>query len=253
MAACVDLISQLMEGAATRAKTLGRPLVTLSYAQSLDGSLATRSGQGLALSCAETKLLTHRLRAVHAGILVGIGTVLADDPSLTARLVGGPHPQPVILDRTLRLPIESRLAARRDLPVWVFCGPDAALERQSALEARGVKVLRVGCDPGGNLDLAEVLACLSQLGLASLMVEGGSRVLTSFLRSGLADQALITIAPFWAGGLPSVAGSLGRGNVFPVMEDLRCELIGRDLVAWGRMGKGFYETASPVFHSPTAG
>ena len=112
-------------------------MVTLSYAQSLDGSLTTRRGERLTLSGEETKLLTHRLRAAHDAILVGIGTVLADNPKLTARLVGGPHPLPVVLDRRLRIPMDSEIIQRTDLIPWVVCGEDAPAKRSRAVDGPG--------------------------------------------------------------------------------------------------------------------
>ncbi len=87
----------------------GRPLVSLCYAQSLDGSLAARGGKTLRLSGPESMALTHRLRAAHDAILVGIGTILADNPSLTVRYAAGKNPQPVILDSSLRFPLNANL------------------------------------------------------------------------------------------------------------------------------------------------
>lgn len=249
----MDLISQLMRGATERAAALGRPLVTLSYAQSLDGSLSARRGEGLAISCPETKLLTHQLRAANAGILVGIGTVLADDPSLSARLAGGPHPQPVVLDRLLRVPLEARLLMRKELPPWVFCGPDATEDRLLALEALGARVMRVSPGMNACLDLGEVLVRLAELGLSSLMVEGGGKVITSFLKEGLADQAMLTLAPVWIGGMASVNEKLGKRMVYPALTEVHFKQVGRDLVIWGKIGEDTYESSGPVFYGPTAG
>ena len=249
----MEFIDELMAGAAVRASRMSRPLVTLSYAQSLDGSLSALQGEGLALSCAESRRLTHRLRAANAAILVGIGTVLADDPSLSARLVGGPHPQPVVLDRRLRIPPEARLVQCRELPPWVFCGPEAPGERQGVLEALGVRVLRVNLSSWGGLDLNLVLGQLARLGIASLMVEGGGRVISSFLKERLADQAMLTIAPVWVGGWKSINEGLGRRMVYPALGDPHYEQVGRDLVVWGRIGEERYESSGAVFYRPAAG
>ena len=111
-------IDQLLARATTHRLQTGRPLVSLSYAQSLDGSLAARRGSPLLLSGKASMQLTHRLRASHDAILVGIGTILADDPQLTVRLVQGPQPQPVILDSHLRLPPNARVFQGPKLP-WI--------------------------------------------------------------------------------------------------------------------------------------
>ncbi|MCK4899238.1 MAG: RibD family protein, partial [Anaerolineales bacterium] len=102
-------IDELLADAKADSQSAERPLVTLSYAQSLDGSIAVRRGSPLSLSSPEAMTLTHRLRAAHETILVGIGTVLADNPRLTVRLVEGRNPQPIILDSHLRLFLDANL------------------------------------------------------------------------------------------------------------------------------------------------
>ncbi|MDD2558493.1 MAG: RibD family protein [Desulfuromonas sp.] len=97
-----------------------RPFVTLSYAQSWGGSITTKRGQPVVLSGADSNLLTHQLRSLHDGILVGIDTVLADDPQLTVRYWSGENPQPIILDTALRMPKNARLCHHPDKDCWVF-------------------------------------------------------------------------------------------------------------------------------------
>ncbi len=249
----MDIIERLLEDVSGRSGRLERPVVTLSYAQSLDGSLTTSRGRRAAISCAETKLLTHRLRAAHAAILVGIGTVLADDPQLTARLAGGPNPLPVVLDRSLRIPPDSRLIRRGDVRPWVACGEDAPAGAVERLAEQGVRLLRVAADDQGRLDLRAVLRALWQDGRESLMVEGGARVISSFLSERLADQAVLTIAPVWFGGPPGLESHVGRQGVFPCLLEPHFQPMGRDLVAWGRLGEGFYAEESAVFQRAAAG
>src|SRR5262249_3832268 len=100
-------IAALVQRAAAHPRRTGRPFVTLSYAQSVDGSIAARPGQPLALSGAQSMTLTHQLRVAHDAILVGIGTVLADNPRLTVRLVEGKNPQPIVADSHLRFPLSA--------------------------------------------------------------------------------------------------------------------------------------------------
>lgn len=202
-----------------------RPLVTLSYAQGLDGSIAARRGQPAAISSPESLQLTHRLRAAHAAILVGIGTVLSDDPQLTVRLAPGRSPQPVVLDSRLRLPLSARLLEHPHTP-WLFATVEAEDAAQSALERLGTRVERQPLP--GRVDLDPMLARLAELGVASLMVEGGGQVITAFLEAGLVDRAVVTVAPI------NLQGYTIRGAI-PEMKDMHSEDVGRDLVLFGRL------------------
>jgi 3,4-dihydroxy 2-butanone 4-phosphate synthase/GTP cyclohydrolase II len=218
-----------------RLSASGRPLVTLAYAQSLDGSIAIRRGQGAAISGPETLRLTHRLRAAHQAILVGVGTVLADDPQLTVRLWDGPNPQPVILDSALRTPPTSRLVTRPGANPWIFTTPESAgSPRARLLEQFGARIFPVPL-LSGQLDLSAVLNELGRQGVKSLMVEGGARVLQAFVFQRLADYALITLAPLWLGGLPVAETSLERSGAFPALAEMDVETCGSDLVIFGRL------------------
>jgi 3,4-dihydroxy 2-butanone 4-phosphate synthase/GTP cyclohydrolase II len=219
----------LAQAAAFRAE-FGRPLVTLSYAQSLDGSLTARRGQPLALSGAASAALTHSLRSAHAAILVGIGTVLADDPSLTVRHVPGPSPQPVVLDSRLRFPLQARLL-RHPRGVWVACS-GADPQKRLALQSAGARLLDLPPDEAGRVSLPALLACLADEGIDSLMVEGGARVIRAFLSQGLADTLVLTIAPLFVGGLHAIEGLLPD---FPRLEEAGYERLGEDLIVWGRI------------------
>ncbi len=182
---------------------MSRPLITLSYAQSIDGSITAVPGQPLALSGPEAMKLTHELRASHDAILVGVGTVLADNPRLTARLASGPNPQPVVLDSRLRFPLNAALLSHPRPPIIAAaCHADAQL--QATLEAAGAKVIRFPAGDGGYVHLPALLEWLLQNGIKSLMVEGGSAVITSFLSARLVDRVIITIAPRFVGGLHAV-------------------------------------------------
>src|SRR5512143_3069618 len=134
---------------------LDRPRVTLTYAQSLDGSIAARSGMPLPLSGTESMQYTHQLRAAHEAILVGIGTVLSDDPRLNVRLTAGASPRPIILDSELRCPIDARCLEASRRPI-VVANDGADDVRWRALEAQGVRVLSTpSCaDNTSYLDLA---------------------------------------------------------------------------------------------------
>jgi 3,4-dihydroxy 2-butanone 4-phosphate synthase/GTP cyclohydrolase II len=200
-----------------------RPLVTLSYAQGLDGSIAARRGQPSAISGTESLRIIHQLRAAHDAILVGIGTILSDDPQLTVRLVEGRNPRPVILDSSLRTPSTAKVLASQPI---IFCSADASDEAQRALEARGAQVERQ--PQAGRIDLDAMLARLHALGVRSLMVEGGGEVIESFLARGLADRAVLTIAPV------NLRGYTIRGAL-PLLKETLTEDAGVDMLLFGKL------------------
>lgn len=178
----------------------GRPFVTLSFAQSLDGCLSARPAEPLALSGTEALVLTHGLRAVHDVILVGIGTVLSDDPQLTVREVDGPSPRPLVLDSRLRIRDDCRLvrAGAGRLRVASVEPCDSCRKRQ--LESAGITVLQAPSTPDGMVELSSVLRHLGELGVESVMVEGGVRVIRSFLDAQLVDYLVVTVVPRFIGG-----------------------------------------------------
>jgi GTP cyclohydrolase II len=213
----------------------GLPFVTVSYAQSLDGSIAQESGSPLQISSPLSMTMTHALRSVHDAVLVGIGTVLSDDPRLTVRLVDGPSPQPVILDSDLRIPDSSRLF---DHPRGVLVATTSANEdRKRILCARGARILCIPAKSRGRVDLRELLKALGEMGIRSVMVEGGAHVLTSFLRSGLTNAAVITIAPFFVGGMKRYLAEGDEDSSVGTdarLESLAITHVGPDLVLWAK-------------------
>lgn len=178
---------------------MNRPRILMSYAQSADGRIATRTGDSRWISGPETLHLAHELRHEHDAIVVGVGTVLADNPQLTCRLPGGANPHRVVLDTALRTPMTSHMATQAPaVPTTVFCGPDAPRDAESRLADEGVNVIRTPL-AGNRIRLESVLEHLLQAGLESLMVEGGAGVITSFYRSGLVDRVLLVCAPMIIG------------------------------------------------------
>ncbi|MCB2186865.1 MAG: RibD family protein [Deltaproteobacteria bacterium] len=211
-----------------------RPFVTLTYAQSLDGSISLSRQAPLALSGRESLCLTHSLRAWHRAILVGIQTVLADDPSLTVRLVPGENPLPVVLDSTLRLPLASKLVQSGSRGLVVAGTTRAGQAAARRLRARQATVLLLAADRRGWVSLPALLDQLGRMGVTSLMVEGGSRVLGSFLRHRLVDQVVVTLAPVLAGGLRAFGRLAPRAGGLPRLAAPVCAAFGQDLVIWGR-------------------
>lgn len=235
----MEHVEVLLTKAAEYRQRAGRPFVTLSYAQSLDGCIAARPGQPLALSGPQSLSLTHRLRAAHDAILVGIGTVMADNPHLTVRLVDGKNPQPVVVDSRLRFPLHANLLGDHPLSPWIATSKQADNDHQDVLERAGARVLRLPADANGWIDLLALLGQLGELGINSLMVEGGARIITSFLSARLVDLLVLTITPTLVGGLHAV-DSLGGADPahLPRLRRSGCEWLGEDLVLWGDLAWG---------------
>jgi len=169
----------------------GRPQVMLKLAVSADGKAGAAGRRPLAITGEAVRERVHLLRAQSDAVMVGIGTVLADDPLLTCRLPGmaACSPLRVVLDSALRLPLASRLAhGARETPVWVVAGPAASPEAAEALQARGVEILGAKAS-GGRLDLADVLTLLAARGITRLMVEGGPTLAAAFVAADLVDEA----------------------------------------------------------------
>lgn len=210
-----------------------RPFVTLTYAQSLDGALCGDDGSRLFLSGRQSTEMTHILRAANDAILVGIGTVISDDPQLTVRFADGENPRPIVLDAHLCIPPDSFLAARHPLKAWIMTSAAAPRDREEALVSLGHRVFRLPDDGAGRINPAAVCAILYREGIRTLMVEGGIRVIDSFLAAGLADKVVVTISPRYTGGRKITGG----GGGLPKLEHVVCRQVGDDIVMEGYMGK----------------
>ena len=176
--------------------TTGLPLVTLKFAQTLDGRIATASGDSQWISSEEFQKMAHRLRSVNDAVLVGINTVLADDPQLTVRLVRGRNPTRIILDSKLRTPPKSKIVRTCDeAPVIIVTTERADNRKTSQLRGLGVEVLEVQSGASGGIDLKHLLQSLGKRNISSLLVEGGAKVITSFLHYKLADRVVVALAP----------------------------------------------------------
>lgn len=176
----------------------GRPHVILKLAVSADDKIAAAGHKPVAITGESSRTRVHLLRAQCDAILVGIGTVLADDPLLTCRLPGmaARSPVRVVLDTALRMPADSRLMqSARATPLWLACAETAEAAAATRLGAAAAQVIRMPPCPSPGLDLAAVLRALSERGVTRLMVEGGSQVASSFMASGLVDEIWLLRGP----------------------------------------------------------
>jgi len=222
-----------------RARVLhGRPLVTLKLATTLDGRIAAAGGDARWITGPAARRLAHALRDVSDAVLVGAGTVRADDPRLTCRLPGGHDPVRIVLaGPALRLPARARVLARGGPPAWVVAPRGAPAARVAALRRRGVEVLLV---PGrrGRVPFAALVRLLGARGLTSLLVEGGGTVAAEALRARAVDRLVLFVAPAILGGDGVAAvGPLGRVRVRDAVRvgGLAVAHVGPDLVLEGRV------------------
>ncbi|MCH7807175.1 MAG: bifunctional diaminohydroxyphosphoribosylaminopyrimidine deaminase/5-amino-6-(5-phosphoribosylamino)uracil reductase RibD [Proteobacteria bacterium] len=211
-------------------QTEGRPLVAMKLATSKDGKIAKAEGVETCITGRQAREYSHRLRASHDAILVGIGTVLADDPDLTCRLPDKDVTSPVriVLDTKLKIPLDSRLVqSAHEVPVWVVT---EQTEIPPELIEKGVEIVSVN-----NIkNIKQVLELIAQKGITRLLVEGGSGVNASFLKSGLVDDVYWFTAPYLTighGGVPAI-----RGSDIKTPDDLtgfkknREDKLGKDIV-----------------------
>ncbi|MEX2468759.1 MAG: RibD family protein [Pseudohongiellaceae bacterium] len=213
-----------------------RPFITLAYAQSWDGSITTRCGETLSFSGEESLRLTHQLRSLHDGIVVGIGTVLSDDPQLTVREWSGPNPQPIVLDSQFRTPKNARIRQHPDKKCWIVTVNATADAQDDRIEILTVS----GSDEDPQqVSLAAAMRLLRERGIRSLMVEGGAEVITGFLQAHLADSLVLTVAPTLVGGYKAVGDLQNDGGYERLSIDpLHYGKAGRDLVVWGDLQYG---------------
>jgi riboflavin-specific deaminase-like protein len=217
-----------------------RPYVCLSFAQGLDGSIGGLSQERIAISGPESLAMTYGLRSRFDAILVGSGTIKADDPSLGLHGAPGKPPRPIVVDPSLSTPPGARVYSRRESRPVILCAPGSSPERMEEYRARGVEV--VECEAPSftaprfgetaRIEPAAILAALFGIGVASVMVEGGRAIIASFLRSRLVDELVITLAPRYFPGKGPWAGE-GDIPAFNLTE-AKWEVYGEDIVLSGK-------------------
>jgi|AntAceMinimDraft_17_1070374.scaffolds.fasta_scaffold08140_3 diaminohydroxyphosphoribosylaminopyrimidine deaminase/5-amino-6-(5-phosphoribosylamino)uracil reductase len=196
----------------------GLPFVQLKLAESLDGKIATRSGDSKWISGKASRIEVHRLRRKFAAILVGMNTVIHDDPLLTVRHLEGPNPVRVVLDGRGRVPLERRMFS--DGSRTIIATGTMPEEKEAELRTIGVDVWRIPKEDTGKVDLQQLLVRLGHENLDSLLIEGGGETAAAFLEAGLVDKVSFFIAPIIIGGRSAVPVIGGEG-VAQVADGLR--------------------------------
>jgi len=244
VAPCLEKECKWLNRGFFRYNTLNRPWITLKAATSLDGRMALAAEASdpvnrtslRGITGEDARTWTHLMRAAHDGILIGIGTALADDPELTTRRTCGKSPLRIILDTKLLLPPSARVA--RDGCLVLTCSGDAEsghAEKKRVLEDAGAEVCFLPPDKTGRIDLHAALTVIAERGVRSLMVEGGPRVLSAFMEAELCDSLVL----FEAASVMGEGPGLGDGLRFDFMEnvvklkDVRTRRVGDDVIVEG--------------------
>ncbi len=221
----------------TEAALPTRTSLTVHYAQTLDGRIATRTGHSQWISGQDSLRLAHQLRASHQAVMVGVGTVLADNPRLTVRNVPGPSPLRIVVDSTLRLPLDAAVLTDGAAPTLVATTPRAPDGRMAAVRERGAEVLVVSCDASGRVNLANLLDQLTARGVRSVLVEGGAGLVTSAFQERLVDRLVVCIAPKVLGTGLEAIGNLDilRLDDAVTFGQARFSTLGQDVIFDGQI------------------
>ena len=221
--------------------TSGIPFITVKFAQTLDGRIATRTGDSRWISSPESLRLAHKLRTQNDAVMVGIGTIIKDDPQLTVRLVRGKSPTRIVLDSELRVPLDAGVLQNQEtVPTLVATTSGADGEKLTALRQMGIEVLTVPADEHGDVDLGRLLKMLGKRDISSVLVEGGAETITSCLQRNLADRLVAIVAPKILGKGTEAVGEL---NISDVNKALKLSIIktyrsGEDMVVEARVMGG---------------
>ncbi|MCD6336540.1 MAG: bifunctional diaminohydroxyphosphoribosylaminopyrimidine deaminase/5-amino-6-(5-phosphoribosylamino)uracil reductase RibD [Candidatus Latescibacteria bacterium] len=208
--------------------TTGMPFVTLKLAQSLDGRIATSSGDSKWITGERARRFVHRLRSQVDAVMVGVETVIQDDPQLNVRWVKGKHPLKIVLDSRLRIPMAAQVFGGERT---ILATTERSSEEKRRLIEKGAQVWILP-EQDGHVDLTEVMRKAGREGITSILIEGGSKVATSAIKAGVVDKLLIFIAPKLIGAGTDAVGDLGIARIEEAieLEDVKLRKIGEDVL-----------------------
>lgn len=218
-----------------------QPFITIKSATTLDGKISSSTWDSKWITSEDARKDVHHLRNEHVGILVGVHTVIKDDPELTTRIPNGRNPIRIILDSTLRIPLDSKVITDKKTDTWVFTSKQYSVEARQHLEELGVKVFVTGGKK--RVDLHDTLTILGEHSVSSVLIEGGGEVNASFLTEGLVDKLVLYVAPKLIGGKQSPSFFAGTGI------EKMSEAIDLAEMEVEQIGKDFKFTAYPVYET----
>jgi len=217
------------------------PFVVLKVAATLDGKMATRNGDSKWISGEASRRFVHKLRDQVDGVLVGIGTVLKDNPMLTARVRGGRDPYRIVLDSRLKIPEEAKVIGTSPSKAIIASTELAPKDKIEKLEKRGVQILILDSKEG-RVNLKSCLSKLGEMGMMNLLVEGGSQVNGSFLDEGVIDKLLLFLSPKLIGDQQALGifGGKGASNLqkATALKEIKAKRIGEDILLEGYLESG---------------
>ncbi|MCH8953958.1 bifunctional diaminohydroxyphosphoribosylaminopyrimidine deaminase/5-amino-6-(5-phosphoribosylamino)uracil reductase RibD [candidate division KSB1 bacterium] len=217
-----------------------RPLITLKIAQTLDGKIAAADGSSKWITSGKSRRLVHKMRSQNDAVLVGIGTVLKDNPRLTVRLAKGPNPKRIVLDSTLKIPLNSNFLTKPLVEKTIIATTSgASKEKIRSIKELGANVWTIKNDSKSRVDLSELCKKMGIEGITSVLVEGGSKIFSAFLQEKLADKIAIFIAPkIFGEGLSAVHfNGIHSLNASIKLSDFEKRKIGDDVLLTGRLQK----------------
>lgn len=216
--------------------TSGLPYITVKIAQTLDGQIATCSGHSRWITTEAARSEAHRIRSANDAILIGVGTVLTDDPQLTVRLVKGKTPKRLVLDSELKIPLDSKLLSDSMTGQTIIVTTTAgSADKVKRIQDKGAEVLIVEADRNGQVDIPKLLPRLGAKGITSVLVEGGNRVFTTIFKSRIVDRLICFIAPKITGLGIAAVGDLGIRNINAAIgiKNIRIKRFEDDLMITG--------------------
>jgi diaminohydroxyphosphoribosylaminopyrimidine deaminase / 5-amino-6-(5-phosphoribosylamino)uracil reductase len=218
--------------------TSKRPFVTLKVGESLDGKIATVKGDTRWITGIKSREFVHRLRDESDAIMVGINTVMKDDPALTTRIKGkkGKNPKRIIIDSSLRIPLKAKVLNKDDTDIFIATTGDASEKKIKRLQKKGIQILATK-KKQGRVDLDRLMQELGKLNITSLLIEGGGEINASAINEGIVDKVMFFISPIIIGGKEAPSSVSGKG--FPslkealTLRDMEVKRLDKDILIQG--------------------